>query len=192
MAFILFSPSSPFSLSLSLSLNIYFSVEGDPHCGDTGSFTDSSCSQGPYLPISDRYGKTTGEPLGSQGPPVAPSSPASLAWAQHTRLQPASLALRKQEEEENKRCKALSDSYELSTDLQDKKVFVCLERRENFRLKNFSSFKAIVPVLMPVLFNTLSLLTDVIVFSYLIFDHINIVNISVYLHFFRKKDWIVL
>ncbi|XP_027022945.2 IQ motif and SEC7 domain-containing protein 1 isoform X3 [Tachysurus fulvidraco] len=98
------------------------SVEGDPHCGDTGSFSESSCSQGPYLPISDRYGKVTGEPLGSQGPPVAPPSPASLAWAQRTRLQPASLALRKQEEEENKRCKALSDSYELSTDLQDKKV----------------------------------------------------------------------
>uniref|UniRef100_A0A8B9REY3 IQ motif and Sec7 domain ArfGEF 2a n=1 Tax=Astyanax mexicanus TaxID=7994 RepID=A0A8B9REY3_ASTMX len=52
----------------------------------------------------------------------------SLAWAQRTRLQPASLALRKQEEEENKRCKALSDSYELSTDLQDKKVEM-LERK---------------------------------------------------------------
>ena len=37
--------------------------------------------------------------------------------------QPASVALRKQEEEEeSKRPKALSDSYELSTDLQDKKV----------------------------------------------------------------------
>ena len=38
--------------------------------------------------------------------------------------QPASVALRKQEEEEeSKRPKALSDSYELSTDLQDKKVW---------------------------------------------------------------------
>eukprot|EP00064_Thunnus_orientalis_P020866 superscaffoldBa00005996_g21017 len=53
--------------------------------------------------------------------PVSPPSPASLAWAQRSRHQPASLALRKQEEEESKRCKALSDSYELSTDLQDKK-----------------------------------------------------------------------
>lgn len=53
---------------------------------------------------------------------MAASSSASLAWALRTRHQPASLALRKQEEEENKRCKALSDSYELSTDLQDKKV----------------------------------------------------------------------
>lgn len=55
---------------------------------------------------------------------MAASSSASLAWALRTRHQPASLALRKQEEEENKRCKALSDSYELSTDLQDKKVSV--------------------------------------------------------------------
>ncbi|KAG5282284.1 hypothetical protein AALO_G00054300 [Alosa alosa] len=50
------------------------------------------------------------------------------AWAQRTRHQPASLALRKQEEEDNKKCKALSDSYELSTDLQDKKVEM-LERK---------------------------------------------------------------
>uniref|UniRef100_A0A8P4GE31 SEC7 domain-containing protein n=1 Tax=Dicentrarchus labrax TaxID=13489 RepID=A0A8P4GE31_DICLA len=57
-----------------------------------------------------------------------PPSPASLAWAQRSRHQPASLALRKQEEEESKRCKALSDSYELSTDLQDKKVEM-LERK---------------------------------------------------------------
>lgn len=55
---------------------------------------------------------------------MAASSSASLAWALRTRHQPASLALRKQEEEENKRCKALSDSYELSTDLQDKKVLM--------------------------------------------------------------------
>uniref|UniRef100_A0A3Q2DIH7 IQ motif and Sec7 domain ArfGEF 2a n=1 Tax=Cyprinodon variegatus TaxID=28743 RepID=A0A3Q2DIH7_CYPVA len=60
--------------------------------------------------------------------PIPPPSPASLAWAQRSRHQPASLALRKQEEEESKRCKALSDSYELSTDLQDKKVEM-LERK---------------------------------------------------------------
>uniref|UniRef100_A0A3B4A9G9 SEC7 domain-containing protein n=1 Tax=Periophthalmus magnuspinnatus TaxID=409849 RepID=A0A3B4A9G9_9GOBI len=63
------------------------------------------------------------------GPTCVPTSnSASLAWALRTRHQPASLALRKQEEEENKRCKALSDSYELSTDLQDKKVEM-LERK---------------------------------------------------------------
>uniref|UniRef100_A0A8B9JLW0 IQ motif and Sec7 domain ArfGEF 2b n=1 Tax=Astyanax mexicanus TaxID=7994 RepID=A0A8B9JLW0_ASTMX len=52
----------------------------------------------------------------------------SCGSAPRTRNQPASLALRKQEEEENKRCKALSESYELSTDLQDKKVEM-LERK---------------------------------------------------------------
>ncbi|XP_030639814.1 IQ motif and SEC7 domain-containing protein 2-like [Chanos chanos] len=103
------------------------SVEGDPQCPDTSSFSDSQCSQAPYLGNSERYEKS-GVPTGPQGPPVAPTSPASLAWAQRTRHQPASLALRKQEEEENKRCKALSDSYELSTDLQDKKVEM-LERK---------------------------------------------------------------
>lgn len=61
-------------------------------------------------------------PLSQGSSPISPPSPASLAWAQRSRHQPASLALRKQEEEESKRCKALSDSYELSTDLQDKKV----------------------------------------------------------------------
>ncbi len=67
-------------------------------------------------------GTTAVAPPGPRVSFVPPPSPASLAWAQRTRNQPASLALRKQEEEENKRCKALSDSYELSTDLQDKKV----------------------------------------------------------------------
>uniref|UniRef100_A0A8B9KKT4 IQ motif and Sec7 domain ArfGEF 2a n=1 Tax=Astyanax mexicanus TaxID=7994 RepID=A0A8B9KKT4_ASTMX len=114
--------------STSTATTLQRHVEGDPQCGDTGSFSDSSCSQGPYLGGSERYGKPGGAPVGPQGPPVAPPSPASLAWAQRTRLQPASLALRKQEEEENKRCKALSDSYELSTDLQDKKVEM-LERK---------------------------------------------------------------
>ncbi|XP_062855008.1 IQ motif and SEC7 domain-containing protein 1 isoform X2 [Trichomycterus rosablanca] len=111
-----------------LNNKLVYCVEEDPRCGHTGSYSDSSCGQGPYLVSSDHYGKATGESLSSQGPPVAPPSPASLAWAQRTRLQPASLALRKQEEEENKRCKALSDSYELSTDLQDKKVEM-LERK---------------------------------------------------------------
>ncbi|XP_056628370.1 IQ motif and SEC7 domain-containing protein 1 isoform X3 [Triplophysa dalaica] len=102
-------------------------VEGDPQCPNTGSFSDSTCSQDPYLGNSNRYVNIRNVP-GPQGPPVAPPSPASLAWAQRTRHQPASLALRKQEEEESKRCKVLSDSYELSTDLQDKKVEM-LERK---------------------------------------------------------------
>ncbi|KAJ8411960.1 hypothetical protein AAFF_G00142270 [Aldrovandia affinis] len=106
-------------MCVSVSLFLSLSVEGEPQ---TGSFSDSLCRQAPYLRGLDRYGD------GPRGPPVAPPSPASIAWAQRTRHQPASLALRKQEEEENKRCKALSDSYELSTDLQDKKVEM-LERK---------------------------------------------------------------
>ncbi|XP_067269395.1 IQ motif and SEC7 domain-containing protein 2 isoform X6 [Pseudorasbora parva] len=85
-------------------------------------FSDSSSSKSPYVYRPDRYGDNSCGPPGPRVPFVPPPSPASLAWAQRTRNQPASLALRKQEEEENKRCKALSDSYELSTDLQDKKV----------------------------------------------------------------------
>ncbi|XP_052419043.1 IQ motif and SEC7 domain-containing protein 2 isoform X5 [Carassius gibelio] len=85
-------------------------------------FSDSSSSKSPYVHSSDRYRDNSCGPPGPRVPFVPAPSPASLAWAQRTRNQPASLALRKQEEEENKRCKALSDSYELSTDLQDKKV----------------------------------------------------------------------
>lgn len=93
-----------------------------------GARKDSSFSKTLYR--SERYGDSSsggggGAPSGSRDPScVAPSNSASLAWALRTRHQPASLALRKQEEEEHKRCKALSDSYELSTDLQDKKVFL--------------------------------------------------------------------
>uniref|UniRef100_A0A7N8YQ17 IQ motif and Sec7 domain ArfGEF 2b n=1 Tax=Mastacembelus armatus TaxID=205130 RepID=A0A7N8YQ17_9TELE len=96
----------------------------------SGTHKDSSFSQTPYLRGSERYSdRSSSAPSGTRGPScVAASSSASLAWALRTRHQPASLALRKQEEEENKRCKALSDSYELSTDLQDKKVEM-LERK---------------------------------------------------------------
>uniref|UniRef100_A0A3Q3M9D7 IQ motif and Sec7 domain ArfGEF 2b n=1 Tax=Labrus bergylta TaxID=56723 RepID=A0A3Q3M9D7_9LABR len=106
------------------------SVEGDSQCPDTGTHKDSSFSQTPYLRGSERYADSSNiVPSVSRDPShVSVSSSASLAWALRTRHQPASLALRKQEEEENKRCKALSDSYELSTDLQDKKVEM-LERK---------------------------------------------------------------
>uniref|UniRef100_A0A3Q1JMX9 SEC7 domain-containing protein n=1 Tax=Anabas testudineus TaxID=64144 RepID=A0A3Q1JMX9_ANATE len=99
-------------------------------CPETGTHKDSSFSQTPYLRGSDCYtDSTSSAPSDTRGPScVSASSSASLAWALRTRHQPASLALRKQEEEENKRCKALSDSYELSTDLQDKKVEM-LERK---------------------------------------------------------------
>ncbi|XP_027871813.1 IQ motif and SEC7 domain-containing protein 2 isoform X2 [Xiphophorus couchianus] len=106
-------------------------VEGESQCPETVVHKDSSFSQSPYLHSSERYtdsggGGAPSAPRGTAS--VATSSPASLAWALRSRHQPASLALRKQEEEENKRCKALSDSYELSTDLQDKKVEM-LERK---------------------------------------------------------------
>lgn len=99
-------------------------MEGESQCPETGTRKDSSFSQTPYLRGSERYtDSSTSAPSGPRDPScVTASSSASLAWALRTRHQPASLALRKQEEEENKRCKALSDSYELSTDLQDKKV----------------------------------------------------------------------
>uniref|UniRef100_A0A3Q1BT93 SEC7 domain-containing protein n=1 Tax=Amphiprion ocellaris TaxID=80972 RepID=A0A3Q1BT93_AMPOC len=109
-------------------LFFFCSVEGESQCPETGTHKDSSFSQAPYLRGSERYSDSSSAPSGSRGPSCVAASSSSLAWALRTRHQPASLALRKQEEEENKRCKALSDSYELSTDLQDKKVEM-LERK---------------------------------------------------------------
>uniref|UniRef100_A0A3Q3WKB6 SEC7 domain-containing protein n=1 Tax=Mola mola TaxID=94237 RepID=A0A3Q3WKB6_MOLML len=86
------------------------------------TFPDSSFG---HQPPFYRYSNS---PLSSPCDPYSSASISGLAWAQRSRHQPASLALRKQEEEESKRCKALSDSYELSTDLQDKKVEM-LERK---------------------------------------------------------------
>ncbi|KAF1391074.1 hypothetical protein PFLUV_G00064820 [Perca fluviatilis] len=113
-------------------------VEGDPQCPEALTFSDSSFghpppfhrySNSPLCSPCDPYSSAPPSGPHTQGSsPVSPPSPASLAWAQRSRHQPASLALRKQEEEESKRCKALSDSYELSTDLQDKKVEM-LERK---------------------------------------------------------------
>uniref|UniRef100_UPI0037E7D3E8 IQ motif and SEC7 domain-containing protein 1 isoform X2 n=1 Tax=Semicossyphus pulcher TaxID=241346 RepID=UPI0037E7D3E8 len=119
------------STDTNTSSTIRRNVEGDSQCPETGTHKDSSFGQSPYLRGSERYtdSGTSSVPSGSRDPScVSASSSASLAWALRTRHQPASLALRKQEEEENKRCKALSDSYELSTDLQDKKVEM-LERK---------------------------------------------------------------
>uniref|UniRef100_A0A3P9M7J2 IQ motif and Sec7 domain ArfGEF 2b n=1 Tax=Oryzias latipes TaxID=8090 RepID=A0A3P9M7J2_ORYLA len=100
--------------------------EGESQGQEAGAHKDSSFGQTAYHRGAERYGDgSSSAPIGSRTPT---SSSATLAWALRTRHQPASLALRKQEEEENKRCKALSDSYELSTDLQDKKVEM-LERK---------------------------------------------------------------
>lgn len=102
-------------------------MEGDAPGSDLSTAVDSPGSQPPYRlsqlpPTSSHMG----------GPPAG----VGLPWAQRARLQPASVALRKQEEEEIKRSKALSDSYELSTDLQDKKVqkrCLCLKMGVGFR-----------------------------------------------------------
>uniref|UniRef100_A0A3P8Z420 SEC7 domain-containing protein n=1 Tax=Esox lucius TaxID=8010 RepID=A0A3P8Z420_ESOLU len=116
------------------SSTIRRNVEAETQCAEPPvAHSDSPYSQTTaYLRGTERYSDSSCGPVppGPRGPPcVAPPNSASLAWALRTRHQPASLALRKQEEEENKRCKAsLSDSYELSTDLQDKKVEM-LERK---------------------------------------------------------------
>ncbi|CAM5131562.1 unnamed protein product, partial [Natator depressus] len=105
-------------------------VEGDPPGSEAGATVDSPGSQAPYCCGAEL--PKAGEPydLGPLTSTVSACHPPApgLPWAQRARLQPASVALRKQEEEENKRSKALSDSYELSTDLQDKKVEM-LERK---------------------------------------------------------------
>ncbi|XP_054649485.1 IQ motif and SEC7 domain-containing protein 1 [Dunckerocampus dactyliophorus] len=120
------------STDTNTSATIRRNVEVESQCpGESGTHKDTSFSQASYLRSSERYSDSSSGLIssGSRGPTcVSASSSASLAWALRTRHQPASLALRKQEEEENKRCKALSDSYELSTDLQDKKVEM-LERK---------------------------------------------------------------
>ncbi|KAJ6654553.1 hypothetical protein lerEdw1_006860 [Lerista edwardsae] len=118
-----------FSIFSTFLLFSFSSVEGDPPGSEAGTIVDSLGSQPPYRCAPE---VTVGEHYD-----LAPSSSSSsvchtpspgLPWAQRARLQPASVALRKQEEEESKRSKALSDSYELSTDLQDKKVEM-LERK---------------------------------------------------------------
>nr|XP_057906586.1 IQ motif and SEC7 domain-containing protein 1 [Doryrhamphus excisus] len=121
------------STDTNTSATIRRNVEVESQCpaGESGTHKDTSFSQASYLRSSEHYSDSSSGLIssGSRGPScVSASSSASLAWALRTRHQPASLALRKQEEEENKRCKALSDSYELSTDLQDKKVEM-LERK---------------------------------------------------------------
>ncbi|XP_061760091.1 IQ motif and SEC7 domain-containing protein 2 isoform X4 [Nerophis ophidion] len=120
------------STDTNTSSTIRRNVEVESQCpGESGTHRDTSFSQAPYLRSSKRYIDSSGGIISSSSRSpsyVAASSSASLAWALRTRHQPASLALRKQEEEENKKCKALSDSYELSTDLQDKKVEM-LERK---------------------------------------------------------------
>ncbi|KAM7028233.1 LOW QUALITY PROTEIN: IQ motif and SEC7 domain-containing protein 2-like [Acridotheres tristis] len=101
------------------------SVDGEaPGSEGGGPVPDSPGRPPPYRGLPQPAPQ--GGPGGAGGGPGGGSP--GVAWP---RLppQPASVALRKQEEEEeSKRPKALSDSYELSTDLQDKKVEM-LERK---------------------------------------------------------------
>ncbi|XP_062454629.1 IQ motif and SEC7 domain-containing protein 2 [Rhea pennata] len=101
------------------------SVEGEgPGSEGGGPLPESPGSQPPYRCAPE----PAPEPPAPAGAPGAAA--AAPPWGRAARLppQPASVALRMQEEEESKRAKALSDSYELSTDLQDKKVEM-LERK---------------------------------------------------------------
>uniref|UniRef100_A0A668UUP9 SEC7 domain-containing protein n=1 Tax=Oreochromis aureus TaxID=47969 RepID=A0A668UUP9_OREAU len=95
-------------------------------CPEALTFSDSSFG---HPPPFHRYSNS---PLSSPCDPYGSPSSSGPLGASHTHTQVPTLkhtlALRKQEEEESKRCKALSDSYELSTDLQDKKVEM-LERK---------------------------------------------------------------
>ncbi|XP_034290177.1 IQ motif and SEC7 domain-containing protein 2 isoform X8 [Pantherophis guttatus] len=102
------------------------SVEGDPPGSEAGTIVDSLGSQ-PYRCIPEVTKVEHYDLVPSSSSSVCHAPSPGLPWAQRARLQPASVALRKQEEEDSKRS-ALSDSYELSTDLQDKKVEM-LERK---------------------------------------------------------------
>uniref|UniRef100_A0A8C5WRA6 IQ motif and Sec7 domain ArfGEF 2 n=1 Tax=Laticauda laticaudata TaxID=8630 RepID=A0A8C5WRA6_LATLA len=102
------------------------SVEGDPPGSEAGTIVESLGSQ-PYRCVPEVTKVEHYDLVPSSSSSVCHAPSPGLPWAQRARLQPASVALRKQEEEDSKRS-ALSDSYELSTDLQDKKVEM-LERK---------------------------------------------------------------
>uniref|UniRef100_A0A8C9VF19 IQ motif and Sec7 domain ArfGEF 1 n=1 Tax=Scleropages formosus TaxID=113540 RepID=A0A8C9VF19_SCLFO len=110
-------PSDPHSL--------FRSVEGDAASGDPGPSYDGGAAYG-------RGPVTRGSALGPEhldAPPYGPPGPPGLQRPRRPKLQHSQSVLRKQAEEEAiKRSRSLSESYELSSDLQDKQVEM-LERK---------------------------------------------------------------
>ncbi|XP_076423447.1 IQ motif and SEC7 domain-containing protein 1 isoform X3 [Peromyscus maniculatus bairdii] len=110
------------------------SVEGEAPSSETGTSLDSPSAyhQGPLVPGSslspDHYEHTS---VGAYG---LYAGPGPQQRTRRPRLQHSTSVLRKQAEEEAiKRSRSLSESYELSSDLQDKQVEM-LERKYGGRL----------------------------------------------------------
>ncbi|XP_075839606.1 IQ motif and SEC7 domain-containing protein 1 isoform X1 [Microtus pennsylvanicus] len=110
------------------------SVEGEAPSSETGTSLDSPSAyhQGPLVPGSslspEHYEHTS---VGAYG---LYSGPGPQQRTRRPRLQHSTSVLRKQAEEEAiKRSRSLSESYELSSDLQDKQVEM-LERKYGGRL----------------------------------------------------------
>lgn len=100
------------------------SVEGEAPSSETGTSLDSPAAyhQGPLAPGSslspDHYEHTSGGAYGLYSGP-----PGQQQRTRRPKLQHSTSILRKQAEEEAiKRSRSLSESYELSSDLQDKQV----------------------------------------------------------------------
>lgn len=100
------------------------SVEGEAPSSETGTSLDSPSAyhQGPLVPGSglspEPYEHAPGGAYGLYAGP-----PGQQQRARRPRLQHSTSILRKQAEEEAiKRSRSLSESYELSSDLQDKQV----------------------------------------------------------------------
>uniref|UniRef100_A0A8D0RRG6 IQ motif and Sec7 domain ArfGEF 1 n=1 Tax=Sus scrofa TaxID=9823 RepID=A0A8D0RRG6_PIG len=114
---------------------VYKSVEGEAPSSETGTSLDSPAAyhQGPLAPGSslspDHYEHTSGGAYGLYSGP-----PGQQQRTRRPKLQHSTSILRKQAEEEAiKRSRSLSESYELSSDLQDKQVEM-LERKYGGRL----------------------------------------------------------
>ncbi|KAF6384868.1 IQ motif and Sec7 domain ArfGEF 1 [Rhinolophus ferrumequinum] len=118
-----------------LELELDCGVEGEAPSSETCTSLDSPSArrQGPLVPGSsrspDHYEHTSGGAYGLYSAP-----PGQQQRTRRPKLQHSTSILRKQAEEEAiKRSRSLSESYELSSDLQDKQVEM-LERKYGGRL----------------------------------------------------------